>query len=144
MDNREKLRLSEARIRDALYDVLDAYGTIGIIFTEIHTKELWEATHSTWKAYVEERLYKMNPEMNQRRVFELMRLGARLPDIVSKCREMGFPRPENECQMRPLLKLTPPEAVGAWINVASKAKERNVRITGESVAAEAALYAERA
>ena len=73
-----------------------------------------------------------------------MRLGERLPDIVSKCREMGLTQPANECQIRPLLSLTPPKAVETWIKVASKAKERNVRITGEYVALEATLHAERA
>lgn len=116
---------------------LNRDASIGMELHRIHIGELFKPL--TWRDYVRKRF-----NLNESRAFELIRLGQRFRDIVSTCREMGLPAPENEWQIRPLLKLRPPKAaVEAWIKIASKAKERNVRITGEDVAIKAALFGKR-
>jgi hypothetical protein len=64
---REEFMACERRIQDAARNMLTASASIGIVLKHIHDEELFLATHSTWKAYIEEEPRKINPEMNQRR-----------------------------------------------------------------------------
>jgi hypothetical protein len=114
----------ESRIKRSQQSIIMGAESMGIELKSIHEDELFLATHNTWEAYINER-WGMTP----RWAFQLIRLGERLPEIREKTKKLGIPSPENEAQMRPLLKLPAREALDVWVKAATKAKEDKVALS---------------
>lgn len=116
------------RFQDAARDAITGLAGMGIELKRIHDDELYLVTHNTWESFARERC-----ELSTSRAYELMRIGERLPSIIDKVKELGIAPPENEWQLRPLLKLTAPQAADVWVEAISKAKEDKVSVSQQVV-----------
>jgi hypothetical protein len=122
------LEASERRILDARRDVVTGLAAVGIELKVIRDQELYLASHIGWEEYLQDRWNE-----NAKRASDLIRLGERFPSILSKAKELNLPVPDNEWQMRPLLKLDPDQAVSVYVKAAKHANAKKQPLSQEII-----------
>jgi hypothetical protein len=110
----EKQRL--ARLETVIHAKLADFFEVGNALLEIKSQELFRDTHSDFEHYCRERW-----EISRSYANKLIGSAERLHLLPE-----GLPKPENEFQMRPFLKLEPAEFPGKWKSIIDAAGEKKV------------------
>jgi hypothetical protein len=97
---------------------LGTFYEVGNALLTIRESCLYRITHTTFEQYCQERW-----DIGRSYAWRVMGASERLKLLPA---DDTLPRPANECQMRPFLKLAPGEFPGAWKRAVKTAKEGHV------------------
>jgi hypothetical protein len=94
---------------------------VGDALLRIRESRLYRDTHTTFKQYCQEKW-----NLGRSYAWRVMGAAERLKLLTN---DGDLPRPANECQMRPFLKLTPEEFPAAWKKAVKSATQGKVTPT---------------